>query len=125
MSKLSDYISQVVPEIENGAMPELSGSYKMLSKDSEIFSVIKSLVSIKDRLSDIDLKRIYGWTILGVLVLWVIFVIFVCITYMFQKSPNLSDNVLITLLTTTTVNILILPTIVLKYLFPHNKEHDK
>ena len=125
MSKLADYISQVVPKIENGTMPELSGSYEILSKDSEIFSVIKSIVSIKDRLSDIDLKRIYGWTILGVLALWVIFVIFVCIAYMFQNCPNLSDNVLITLLTTTTVNILILPTIVLKYLFPHNKEHDK
>lgn len=71
----------------------------------------------EDLIADIRLKKMYGKCVLGVLAGWCLLVAFICITYMFQNYPNLSDNVLITLFTTTTANIIALPTIVLKYLF--------
>lgn len=86
---------------------------EILSKDAKVFERLKDL----DYKGDIDLKKMYGIAIIAVLGLWELFVII--FTFM-QICPErrLSDAVLITLLTTATANILVLPTIVLKYLFP-------
>lgn len=94
---------------------------EMLDKDYQTSIKLAELLQIKDKLADISLKKIYGYFILGILALWVIVVAFICITYIFQDKPNMSDGVLITLLTTTTANILVLPTVVVKYLFPNKK----
>ena len=48
---------------------------------------------------------------------WLIFVAILVWNIAFNKDANLSDNVLITLFTTTTINIVGLPLVVLKGLF--------
>lgn len=76
----------------------------------------------KDKDTDISLKKIYGWSIIGVLGVWELFVIGFCfIQVCCPNAKEISDAVFITLLTSATANILILPTIVLNYLFPKEK----
>lgn len=78
----------------------------------------------EDKKTDIYLKWLYGLFIVLVLGFWEWFVI----SFSFkQLNPcnkcvhKISDPVFIALLTTATANILALPTIVLKYLFPHSR----
>lgn len=76
----------------------------------------------KDKRTDIWLKRGYGLAILIVLGFWEWFVIMVVFSQLSQPEAHvhyLSDTVLVALLTSATANILALPTIILKYLFPH------
>lgn len=73
-----------------------------------------------DKQGDISLKRLYGVAILLVLTIWVAFVItFMIMQVVTNDIERVSDTTLVTLLTSATANILILPTIVLKYLFPN------
>lgn len=77
-------------------------------------------LSKKEKELDIKLKEKYGNQILNILIYYCLFIALIVAVHMVKSSPNLSDEVLITLLTTTTANILILPYIILKYLF-HKK----
>lgn len=115
MSKLDDFLKENKNGLSNNtnSLVDIDTS-TILDKDSQIAKDLK----VKDILTDINLKKVYGYCILGILSFWLLIVAFICITYIFQEKPNMSDAVLITLLTTTTANILILPTIVVKYLFP-------
>lgn len=75
-------------------------------------------VRIRDLKTDISLKKIYGFAILFVLIGWCFFVYRIsCENMKINPCNRLSDEVLITLFTTTTIHILALPWIVLKYLF--------
>ncbi|MBR2618848.1 MAG: hypothetical protein IKC81_06050 [Paludibacteraceae bacterium] len=120
MSQLDNFISEYANTDPNVSVSpsKVQESFQLLDKDYEISQKIIELVQIKDKLADIDLKKIYGICLLVILALWIIMVAFICITYIFQDSPHVSDTVLITLFTTTTANIVALPTLVLKYLFP-------
>lgn len=120
MSQLDNFISEYANTDSNVSVSpsKVQESFQLLDKDYEISQKIIELVQIKDKLADIDLKKIYGICLLVILALWIIMVAFICITYIFQDSPHVSDTVLITLFTTTTANIVALPTLVLKYLFP-------
>lgn len=120
MSQLDNFISEYANTDSNvsDSPSKVQESFQLLDKDYEISQKIIELVQIKDKLADIDLKKIYGICLLVILALWIIMVAFICITYIFQDSPHVSDTVLITLFTTTTANIVALPTLVLKYLFP-------
>ncbi|KAA6310715.1 hypothetical protein EZS27_038030 [termite gut metagenome] len=72
--------------------------------------------------TDILLKITYGIGIIIVLGVWEYFVIrFSLIQICCPNSYKVSDAVFITLLTSATANILILPQIVLNYLFPKEK----
>lgn len=75
-------------------------------------------LNIKDKEVDIDLKERYGNTILNILIGWLIFVGIIIFSQLGPVSIKLSDEVLITLITTSTANIIALPIIILKYLFP-------
>jgi len=78
----------------------------------------------QDKQADIDLKKMYGKVILIVLSAWVAFVIAFSIVLV-CRGYEVSDLVFIVLLTTTTANMLALPAIVLKYLFPHKNQLNK
>lgn len=76
----------------------------------------------QNKSTDITLKKTYGCCIIVVLFIWELFVTtFIFVQTLFSVINKMSDTVLITLLTSATANILILPTIVLKYLFPNKK----
>lgn len=123
MNKLDEFIKDNVGDIsivEIEDMP-IDSAVKVLDKDFKIYQALEKAINAKNKLADINLKKVYGYCILGILGFWILLVAFICITYIFQDFPNISDAVLITILTTTTANILVLPTIVLKYLFPNKK----
>lgn len=110
--------SSSVGTISDGIIPNRDTEDKILNNDEKTFDEIKK----RDKEADIKLKEIYGLGILIVLGLWELFVMMVvCI----QLNPgNLevnpySDTVLIALLTSATANILALPAIILRYLFPN------
>ncbi|OAV70894.1 hypothetical protein Barb6_01603 [Bacteroidales bacterium Barb6] len=85
-------------------------------------SILESLRH-KDKNTDIRLKKTYGWGIIGVLYIWIRFVIaFLIIAMLCPNARKVSDTVFIALLTSATANILFLPAIVLKYLFPNPKQ---
>lgn len=75
-------------------------------------------LDIKDKEVDIDLKERYGNTILNILIGWLVFVGLILLSQLGPVSYKLSNEVLITLITTSTANIIALPVIILKYLFP-------
>lgn len=91
------------------------------SRALEISAQMAKELENKDRSADIHLKKLYGWGILFVLSGWIIFVIYFSIH---QLNPcrcevrPMSDAVIIALWTSATANILALPAIILKYLFP-------
>ena len=64
-------------------------------------------------------REIFGYTVLGVIVGWLIFVAIVVSSY--ACKGVLSDPVLITLLSTTTLNVIGLLAIILNYFFPNRK----
>lgn len=66
---------------------------------------------------DLDLKIQYGYCVLWVLIGWCVFVVVICCIHMDENYVKLSDSVLITLFSTTTINIIGLPLVVLNYLF--------
>lgn len=91
------------------------------SRALEISAQMAKELENKDRSADIHLKKLYGWGILFVLGGWIGFVIYFSIQ---QLNPcrcevrPMSDAVIIALWTSATANILALPAIILKYLFP-------
>ena len=112
--KLDDFINSVInhKSVKQGEGEKESA--ELLSKDALIEEVIEAY----KKYSDIELKKQYGGWIIAVLVIWVLFVGTFCFFQLWVEKP-MSDGVLITLLTTTTINILALPTIILRSLFPH------
>lgn len=77
-------------------------------------------IANNDKKGDISLKKIYGISILIILILWVTFVVvFMMLQVCSDLAKTVSDTIIITLLTSATANILILPMVVLKYLFPN------
>lgn len=92
------------------------------SRALEISAQMAKDLENKDKSADIHLKKLYGWGILFVLVGWVLFVIYYSIQQLNPcscKVRPMSDTVMIALWTSATANILALPAIILKYLFPH------
>lgn len=107
-----------VEEVEDDSTMQTSTyAAKLLESNEEI---AKKLFN-KDKNTDICLKWVYGVSIIIVLSAWEVFVIYYSIQ---QLNPcnkcvhKISDAVFIALLTTATANILALPAIILKYLFP-------
>ena len=67
---------------------------------------------------DVRLKKHYGYAILIGIFVWLLLVLVtVCLTGL--QKLYLSDSVLVTLLSTTTVNLIGVLWVVVKYLFPH------
>lgn len=82
----------------------------------------KALV-LKNYSQDIVLRYSYANNIFGLVCIYLVVVGFIVVssgrTFV---DFHLSDSVLITLLTTTTANVLTLFVLVVKYLFPSNKQ---
>lgn len=118
---INDFLNEINGSSITNHCIDYSTSAKMLSINDKISKDLEN----KDKSTDIWLKRAYGLSILTILIIWEIFVIKFS---MKQLNPctfqirHVSDPVFITLLTTATANILILPTIVLKYLFPNGNK---
>lgn len=112
-----DFLDEVHSEDNSPTLENAIGA-TILKSDEE---KAKAHLSNKDKSADISLKKVYGWGILGILIVWELFVIFFSWK---QLNPcdkcvhKVSDSVFIALLTTATANILALPAIILKYLFP-------
>jgi hypothetical protein len=95
----------------------LSNEEDVLKKDHSIYQAINQSLKNKDYYGDIRLKKLYGISILIALGIWESFVV----VFMFMQicpENRVSEAIIISLLTSATANILVLPTIVLKYLFP-------
>lgn len=115
MDKLDEFIDDIRKHPNANDKSGNKEASELLEKDSEISKALKR----KEQLTDIRLKEIYGYCILGILILWVV-VVCVFIFFQLYVLHPVSDTVIITLLTTTTTNIITLPIIILKYLF-HKK----
>ena len=113
---LIEFINNAVQNNDNNIAYENAEEKKRLSDDDKKWNELIR----KDKETDIDLKRHYGMSILHTLNIWVALVAFLLLLNMLPIK-GFSDSVLITLLTTTTANILALPMIVIKYLFPNKK----
>lgn len=118
-------VNPLIEGIENQGPLTLEEKRELISKQLENDSRIAKELQNKDHRIDINLKLIYAGGILFVLIGWVTCVL----VFMFrQLSPtdekvyHVSDAVFISLLTSATANILALPAIILKYLFP--KRHS-
>lgn len=117
-----DFVSEVeadqqksTPRIDAQSAPTLAAQSLASNED------VAKRLSAKDKSTDIWLKWVYGIVTLLILVGWKIFVICFSIK---QLNPGISevrpasDEVLIALWTSATANIVALPAIILKYLFP-------
>lgn len=99
---------------------EESKSSNALAISAEIAKELEN----KSKKAGIKLKWLYGVCILVVLGFWEWFVIDTIQSQVDMVVPqmyHLSDAVLIALLTSATANILTLPAIILRYLFPRKK----
>ena len=115
--QLEQFISEAVGNNEN-SHNNVNDNFEnkcLIEDDKEYQALLK-----KDKEIDIELKRHYGMSILHTLNIWVALVAFLLLLNLLPIK-GFSDSVLITLLTTTTANILALPMIVIKYLFPNKK----
>lgn len=78
---------------------------------------------LKDFAQKSDLRSIFAKNIFTLVCIYLIVVgVFLWLSGMTFKDFKLSDNVLITLLTTTSANIISLFVFVVKYLFPEDKK---
>lgn len=114
---LSSIEKEPTETIENCISCEIKEEVKALSCDEKIMQRLFE----KDKGTDIFLKKVYGWVIIGVLLLWECFVIIFSFLQISHCTIKISDAVFIALLTSATANIIALPTIILKYLFPNQK----
>lgn len=89
-----------------------------LEESARFAAILKN----REKFADIKLKKLYGCGIIFILILWESFIIYIIYNQMIPCPLciyHFSDAVLIALLTTATANIVALPTIILKYLFPN------
>ena len=108
---------QELGKATTSSLESLSLENESLRIDDERMKVLK----LVEKVTDIDLKRMYGNNILNILIYWMVFVGFILFIHLGPLNNPFSNEVIIVLLTTTTANIIALPIIILKYLFPHNK----
>lgn len=73
--------------------------------------------------SDTKNRAYIAWTVIGIIIVWLVFVgIILCLNH---KVFQLSDTVLVALLTSTTVTVLGLPAIVLRGFFQYMDQNTK
>lgn len=116
----NDFVSEVQEEsaCSDRYSPNPSFAAQILASNEEVADDLAK----RDKKLDINLKKIYGIGILIVLAGWVLFVILFSWKQLEPcecKVKHVSDTVFVALLTSATANILALPAIILKYLFPN------
>lgn len=111
--KLDEFINSIMDHPNALGDEEQKESAEILLKDARIAKAIE----LYDKFNDIKLKKLYGVWILVILCFWILFVVVFCFFQLYVVSP-ISDAVFITLITTSIANIIGLPLIILKYLFP-------
>lgn len=114
---LDEFIQDITRHPNANEGEEQKESAEILSKDARI----DKWVNVYDKLGDIKLKRLYGIWILILLSVWILYIVVFSFFQLYVMSP-ISDAVFITLITTTTANIIGLSIIILKYLFSKNKD---
>lgn len=107
LANLSEIPKAEIKEKEDSIIQDMNKEEKRMEE-----------LDIKNKEVNIDLKERYGNTILNILIGWLVFVGLILLSQLGPVSYKLSDEVLITLITTSTANIIALPVIILKYLFP-------
>lgn len=115
---LDDFLAQ----LDSAFKKNISTSTADLNEQIQQSELESKRLKNKDKKTDIDLKKIYGESILGILIAWLFFVGIILIGQFGFGAYKFSDTVIITLITTTTANVIALPTIVLNYLFPNPKK---
>lgn len=111
---------RVFNEIINKSKRPIQKDEEREDLTEEQFYVKARLLTIQDIQQNINLRRQYSDKIYTLNRCWLGFVAIIII-FSAIKCICLSDKVLITLLTTTTANIIGTLIIVLKYLFPNKK----
>lgn len=114
--KLDNFIEEVLTHPNAADTSGNNESSELLDKDSETADALNKI----ERITDLKLKRTYGYLIVGILCCWIVFVGTFTFFQLYVDRP-VSETVLVTLLTTTTANIIALPIIILKYLFQSKK----
>lgn len=113
---IDEFIQEIIEHSNANVGEEQKESAEILSKDARI----DKWIEVYDKLGDIKLKRLYGVWILILLSFWILYMVVFSFFQLYVTSP-ISDAVFITLITTTTANIIGLPIIILNHLFPKNK----
>ena len=111
--KLDEFVNGILRHPNVNMDEEQQESAEILLKDAHIEKAVK----VYGKVNDIELKKKYGIWIIVILCLWILFVITFCFFQLYVEHP-ISDSVFITLITTSTANIIGLPIIILNSLFP-------
>ena len=115
--ELKEKIQLELKELE----PKISSEEKHLSKlELEVYEKAEKEAKLKSLIQDIEERKKYAWWIFWVLVVW-LFAILVIIILVGTHTLELSDTVIVSLITTTTINVAGFFLIVTKYLFPDHK----
>lgn len=117
---INSSLEEFIKESETSTIKSI-GSLEFESESLRIDDEQWRRLKFAEKATDIDLKRMYGNSILNILTYWMVFVGFILFIHLGPLNNPFSNEVIIVLLTTTTANIIALPIIILKYLFPHNK----
>lgn len=120
IQQINSSLEEFIKESETSTIKSI-GSLEFESESLRIDDEQWRRLKFAEKATDIDLKRMYGNSILNILTYWMVFVGFILFIHLGPLNNPFSNEVIIVLLTTTTANIIALPIIILKYLFPHNK----
>lgn len=120
IQQINSSLEEFIKESETSTIKSI-GSLEFESESLRIDDEQWRRLKFAEKATDIDLKRMYGNNILNILIYWMVFVGFILFIHLGPLNNPFSNEVIIVLLTTTTANIIALPIIILKYLFPHNK----
>ena len=82
---------------------------------------IREWLENEDLWNNIKLRKVLAYWSFGIITAWIILVAIVLFD---NKCLELSENIIITMLVTTTANILGLPIIVLRNLFPSKEKEE-
>lgn len=96
-------------------------SQKLAEEELNLFELEKQKLIVMGLHEDLNARRSWGNRVFWLLVGWLVAAFAVLVCQGFGLDFHLSDSVIITLITTTTANVLGLGYVVVNYLFPNNQ----
>lgn len=111
VGEIRDVFAQSTPAVDERAINQ----YLLLQQESRADELHK--LTLEDERQNIDFRKDFSDRIFTITVLW-IFAIIVIVLQVGRGNLVYSDGVLITLITTTTINVLAFLLAVVNYIFP-------
>ena len=112
-------------KVKTPPLVEDADAEKLAKEEEHSFSKEREKLQIQGMTDDLRARKNWGKRVFVLLVGWLLVVV---LSVMFQgfgwRKFHVSDSVLITLITTTTANVLSLGYIVANYLFPKSKNSN-